>query len=238
MDAESAALQAAEIEALQAIYEQEFELVVEAQEGSKGGASFRICCPPLGSLFICLPPTYPASGCPSFTAERLRGEQSAAVSESLASKAQELSGQECIFQVLSTVPEVAELAGVKDLEEEVPLQAGTPTSEQVPSDWATESSEGVLLMLSVRSGPKVKTSRITNQSELRRVSNAGTICVDLAPSKNTENYELANLLAATLQIKAEDVEFLVGKPKDKATGEKQALIRSLTREDAMSRLLA
>lgn len=100
----------------------------------------------------------------------------------------------------------------------------------------------------------------------------------------TRNYELANLLAATLQIKvgsffseetessglipfrpshrkAEDVEFLVGKPceaqslvcrlqqtfvvlpfacpnefynwhprKDKATGEKQALIRSLTRE--------
>eukprot|EP00434_Breviolum_minutum_P034349 symbB.v1.2.030398.t1/scaffold3420.1/size57189/6 len=228
MDAESAASQAAEIEALQAIYEEEFELVDEAQEGSKGGASFRICCPPLGSLLICLPPTYPASGCPSFTAERLRGEQSAA----------ELSGQECIFQVLSTVPEVAELAGVKDLEEEVPLQAGTPTSEQVPSGWATESSEGVLLMLSVRSGPKVKTSRITNQSELRRVSNAGTICVDLAPSKNTENYELANLLASTLQIKAEDVEFLVGKPKDKATGEKQALIRSLTREDAMSRLLA
>jgi len=134
---------------------------------------------------------------------------------------------------------VASSSGVEDVEE-APSSQLEISEMQGPADpghWATESADGTVLSLSVRSGPKVKTSRITNTSELRRVINVGSICIDLATSRNTENYELANLLATCLQIKAEDVEFLVGKPKDKASGEKQALIRSLTREDAVSRLL-
>eukprot|EP00435_Cladocopium_sp_Y103_P026675 s1344_g6.t1 len=231
MDADTVACQAAEIEALQAIYEQEFELVEEAQEGSRHGASFRIRCPPVGPVLVNLPSTYPASGHPSFTAERLRGSQAAAVQEGLVSVARELAGQECVFQVLSTLPEVASLSGVEDVEE-APSSQLEISEKQEPGHWATESADGTVLSLSVRSGPKVKTSRITNTSELRRVTNVGSICIDLATSRNTENYELANLLATCLQIKAEDVEFLVGKPKDKASGEKQALIRSLTREEA------
>ncbi|CAK9015385.1 unnamed protein product [Durusdinium trenchii] len=244
MDEESVSRQAAEIEALQAIFADDFQLVDEAQEGRKVGASFRVQCQPLGPLLVCLPVDYPSSGCPSFTAERLRGTQAAQVQEGLAAIAKDLMGQECVFQVISAVPEVASEAGLKEYEEADSLQSGPfeeqgqrATAQGAQGAWASDTPEGTLLLLSVRSGQKVKTSKITNLSELRRVSNAGSICIDLASSKNTENYELANLLAASLQVKADDVEFLVGTRKEKAGDCKKALIRRLRVEEAVSRLL-
>ncbi|CAE7325217.1 unnamed protein product [Symbiodinium pilosum] len=59
-------------------------------------------------------------------------------------------------------------------------------STQQAASWATEHPDGTLLRLSVRSGPKVKQSLLTNKSELRRVATAGFVCIDLAPSRNTE----------------------------------------------------
>ena len=41
----------------------------------------------------------------------------------------------------------------------------------------------------------------------------GVVCLELAPSKNTENYKLASLLAKMLKVKAEAVEFIVGGKK-------------------------
>ncbi|OLP82708.1 hypothetical protein AK812_SmicGene36611 [Symbiodinium microadriaticum] len=104
--------------------------------------------------------------------------------------------------------------------------------------WVTEFADGTMLRLSVRSGPKVKKSQITNKSELRRVANAESVCVDLAPSRNTENYELAALLSNSLQIKAEDVEFVAGGRKEKASGDRTAHIRGIAKHDLMDRLLS
>mmetsp|Transcript_59311 Transcript_59311/g.122701 ORF Transcript_59311/g.122701 Transcript_59311/m.122701 type:complete len:240 (-) Transcript_59311:22-741(-) len=239
MDADSARRQSAEIEALQAIYAEdgEFELLQEPEEGEAAGASFRVRCPNfLGEVRVNLPATYPAQGRPTFVLERLRGPAAEAVQLGLEELANEHAAEECIFDVLSRAVEVAESAGLA-LPDEAPVAAAQsiPLEEAV---WATEFADGTMLRLSVRSGPKVKHSQITNKSELRRVAHADSVCVDLAPSRNTENYELAALLSNSLQVKAEDVEFVAGGRKEKASGDRTARIRGIAKQDLMDRLLS
>lgn len=242
MEDESASRQLAEIEALQAIYagEGEFELLEEPQTGAATGASFRVRCPdPVGSLLVALPAGYPAAGTPSFVAEELRGSAAAALQEGLVSLATARVGEECVFEVLSSAAEVAESAGITCANEAAPAAMPMDAVAEEALWWRPASDgAGALLRLSVRSGPKVKTSQVTNLSELRRVANAGSICVDLAPSRNTENYELAALLASCLQTRPEDVEFIVGGRKEKATGERQALIRGMPPNELSRRLFA
>ena len=141
--------------------------------------------------------------------------------------------------VVSSAAEVAESAGITCSNEPEPAATPAAATSEVAL-WLRPASDGAgaLLRLSVRSGPKVKTSQVTNLSELRRVAHASSLCVDLAPSRNTENYELASLLANCLQTRAEDVEFIVGGKKEKATGERQALIRGVPPEELSRRLLA
>ncbi|CAE8625760.1 unnamed protein product [Polarella glacialis] len=72
---ENVVRQLSEIEALQAIFGDEFELLEEPREGR--GAAFRLRCPPpVGLLLVSLPPGYPSDGTsiPVFTVEGLRGE--------------------------------------------------------------------------------------------------------------------------------------------------------------------
>ncbi|CAE6953106.1 tri1 [Symbiodinium natans] len=115
MDADSVRRQAAEIEAIQAIYAEdgEFELLQEPEEGQATGASFRVCCPPLGSLLINLPAAYPAQGRPAFILERIRGPAAETAQLGLQELADENLGEECIFNVLSRAIEVAESAGLE-----------------------------------------------------------------------------------------------------------------------------
>ncbi|CAE7912899.1 tri1, partial [Symbiodinium necroappetens] len=125
MDADSARRQAAEIEALQAIYAEdgEFELLQEPEEGLAAGASFRVRCPnPLGDVRVNLPTTYPAQGRPAFVLERLRGPAAEAVQLGLEALASEHATEECIFDVLTRAVEVAESAGL-GLPEEAPVAA-------------------------------------------------------------------------------------------------------------------
>merc|ERR1712039_249122 len=126
-------------------------------------------------------------------------------------------------------------AGIVLAETAVPSEVAATNA---PLGWARSSDRGTLLQISLNTGPKVKTTQVTNLSELKRIAQAGTLCIDLASSKNTENYELAALLASCLKVKAEDVEFIVGGKKEKASGDRQARILGLSAEEASKRLLA
>ncbi|CAE7325235.1 tri1 [Symbiodinium pilosum] len=109
MNSDSARRQAAEIEALQAIYAEdgEFQLLQEPAEGQDAGASFKIRCPePVGGLLVCLPAAYPAQGRPAFIMERKCGADAEAVQLGLQELANEHLGEECIFEVLSRATEV------------------------------------------------------------------------------------------------------------------------------------
>eukprot|EP00928_Gymnodinium_smaydae_P085188 TRINITY_DN68534_c0_g1_i1.p1 TRINITY_DN68534_c0_g1~~TRINITY_DN68534_c0_g1_i1.p1 ORF type:complete len:270 (+),score=70.92 TRINITY_DN68534_c0_g1_i1:71-811(+) len=243
MDADVAAEQLTEIEALQSIYasEGEFELLVPPGAGGEA-ACFRVRCPPpVGSVLVTLPRGYPSSESPTFVAENLRGLEATAFAESLAELASARLGDVCVFEVLSEAEEVAARAGISAAPAaDAAGAADAPASgdeSNGPAAWLRSDERGAILQLSVRSGPKVKATQISNLSELRRIKQTSTVCVDVAPSRNTENYELAALLAARLAVKPDEVEFLVGGKREKATGERQALILGLSAEELMQRFL-
>ncbi|CAE8654061.1 unnamed protein product [Polarella glacialis] len=217
----------------------------------------------LGLLLVSLPPGYPSDGTsiPVFTVEGLRGEAAATVAEGLTQLALARAGEECLFEVVQAAEDIAAAAGISTQAPEPgisPEASGASDADNNDNNnsknsknnknnsnnsiskiaWARASDRGAVLQLSVRTGPKVKVTQIANLSELRRVAQAAAVCVDLAPSRNTENYELASLLASCLQVRTEDVEFVVGGKKEKATGERQALIIGLSLEESTERLLA
>eukprot|EP00933_Yihiella_yeosuensis_P070206 TRINITY_DN7789_c2_g3_i2.p1 TRINITY_DN7789_c2_g3~~TRINITY_DN7789_c2_g3_i2.p1 ORF type:complete len:231 (-),score=66.25 TRINITY_DN7789_c2_g3_i2:234-875(-) len=197
MDSECTARQLAEIEALEAIYagDGEFEVLEMPSESAAKGASFKVLCPsPVGRILVMLPPTYPVSGLPSFAAQDLRASDAKLLADGLHAYVQDREGAECVFEVLSSVEEIAAAAGIEE-KVETAKEEQTASGKAACTTWVQASDRGTLLQLSLNSGQKVKSTQITNISELRRIASAACVCVDVAPSKNTENYELAALLS-------------------------------------------
>eukprot|EP00927_Polykrikos_kofoidii_P077838 TRINITY_DN74747_c0_g1_i1.p1 TRINITY_DN74747_c0_g1~~TRINITY_DN74747_c0_g1_i1.p1 ORF type:complete len:254 (-),score=48.76 TRINITY_DN74747_c0_g1_i1:332-1093(-) len=251
MDGDTAARQLAEIDGLQAIYSNdgEFDLLIEPKEGGDS-SSFRVTCPlPLGSVLVTLPADYPGAGVPTFILEALRGQSSIHVREGLSSLVHERVGEECIFEALQVAADLStEVDGSAETENglascataNIAKDTGDSTRAGEPSSmtWTEVADRGTLMKFSVNSGPKVKVTKIANLSELRRMMNTGAVCIDVASSRNTENYELAALLAASLRVKTEDVEFVAGSKKEKNSGERKALIVGLNPPEVMERLIA
>eukprot|EP00747_Dinoflagellata_sp_TGD_P169299 gnl/TRDRNA2_/TRDRNA2_197954_c0_seq1.p1 gnl/TRDRNA2_/TRDRNA2_197954_c0~~gnl/TRDRNA2_/TRDRNA2_197954_c0_seq1.p1 ORF type:complete len:369 (+),score=61.35 gnl/TRDRNA2_/TRDRNA2_197954_c0_seq1:114-1220(+) len=104
--------------------------------------------------------------------------------------------------------------------------------------WAFAIEGGsTLLHISVTSGPKVKKSQITNVSEMKRMPQTPTVCIDLQPSRNTENYELATLLATCTKVSTDKIELIDGSKKDKASGDRQVRITGVSPEEVVARIL-
>lgn len=237
------ARQAQELEALQGIFlgDGEFELLgdgpAEGQPVSfrlRVASSTTLAC----SVLITLPPGYPSEDSPTFVVEGFKAARSATLAESMGCVAQERLGEECVFEAVQS------LEALLGEEEEEPAEAQTVATEEPEAGpksnwgWAAASGSGTVLQVSVRSGAKVKTTQFTNLSELRRLPQTGALCIDLQPSRNTENYELARLLASCLRVPENEVEFIVGGKKEKASGERQVQICGLAPKEAVSRVLA
>lgn len=245
----NAARQNEEIEALQSMYsgEGEFELLSELpKEGdTKSTASFRVKAAGLDgcTVLVALPAGYPTEDSPTFVVEGFKASRAAGLGSSLAAIARERSGEECVFEVLQSLDgllaEEAE-ANAADAGAGGAAPIVEAPSAEVKSKWGWASASGsdTVLQVSVRSGAKVKATQITNLSELRRMPEAGALQVDLQPSRNTENYELAKLLATCTKVQEGQVEFLVGGKKEKATGERQAKILGVAPDDVVARILA
>lgn len=226
----------------------EFELVTEVpdEQGSAFPVSFRVKAAsyPKGcSVLVTLPTRYPAEGCPAFVVQGLRSGHAATLGEQLAARAHELAGEVCVNEVLQLLEELLTASdegapdaadGFAAVAKAAPLECGAAASKWA---WAMASGADTLLKISVNSGTKVRATLITNLSELRRNANAGCICIDLQPSRNTENYELASLLAGCLKVAEGDVDFIAGGKKDRASGDRQVRIIGLDSETVVSRIL-
>jgi len=237
-----------EIDALQAIFggDGEFELLGEVPSDGHINipVSFRVKQAGVPVL-VTLPSGYPAQDSPAFVLEGFKPHQTHKIIDHLASMAKELVGEECVFEVLQALEELLIAEGLKvdafgaqDTESEMVEADQKCDAPKSSWGWATDVGSDTVLRVCVNSGAKIRSTQITNTSELRRMPRTPTICLDIQPSRNTENYELAHFFASHLRIPDNTVDLIVGGKKEKASGERQVRIIGLPAGDIVQRILA
>eukprot|EP00929_Paragymnodinium_shiwhaense_P078029 TRINITY_DN40350_c0_g1_i1.p1 TRINITY_DN40350_c0_g1~~TRINITY_DN40350_c0_g1_i1.p1 ORF type:complete len:244 (+),score=48.47 TRINITY_DN40350_c0_g1_i1:61-792(+) len=233
--------QAEEIDALQSIFcgDGEFEMQSDAAPDGKSPASFRVLQAAL-HVVVTLPVGYPDSDSPSFSVQGLKASQAGAVNDRLVALAKERVGEECVFDVLGSLQDLLAEVGVQD-DAAVGAAAavGTTRTPDVQSPWGWAYAEGsnTVLRMTVNSGPKVKATQIANFSELRRMPQTRSMDLDVQPSRNTENYEIAHFLATAVGVSESQIEFVVGTKKEKATGDRQVKVLGQPPETVVERIV-
>mmetsp|Transcript_16488 Transcript_16488/g.47810 ORF Transcript_16488/g.47810 Transcript_16488/m.47810 type:complete len:254 (-) Transcript_16488:56-817(-) len=250
MGEDATSRQLEEIDVLRAMYpgEGEFEMLSDMpQTGVVGRAVvFRIrmdVVAPGCSVHVTLPPNYPSQDPPSFAVEGLRAQEAGRLNSELNEKAVGCAGEECIFEILQAfvdiAPEVLQQSpAAEGHAEDVKCSTTPSTTDDSKWSWACADGDDTVLLLSVNSGPKVRKTQITNVSELRRLATAACVCIDVQPSRNTENYELASLLASCVGVSEQAVDFIAGGKKEKASGNRRARIVGVQPDVVVERILA
>mmetsp|Transcript_38578 Transcript_38578/g.123998 ORF Transcript_38578/g.123998 Transcript_38578/m.123998 type:complete len:179 (-) Transcript_38578:3-539(-) len=142
--------QAEEMEALQAIFagEGEFELLVDPSQGD-AEVVFRVQASVVAEgcvVQVTLPAGYPTDESPRFAVQGLRASHAGQLSDALAAKAEELRGDECMFEVLQSLEELA--SGIEGLQTqaapEQQVDVGAALTEETQAEagkwsWAIAS---------------------------------------------------------------------------------------------------
>mmetsp|Transcript_39788 Transcript_39788/g.110560 ORF Transcript_39788/g.110560 Transcript_39788/m.110560 type:complete len:253 (+) Transcript_39788:105-863(+) len=249
MGGDDLARQAEEIDVLQSMYpgEGEFELLSDPPQAAAGKpVVLRIRMDGVAqgcAVQVTLPPGYPSEALPTFAIEGVRATEAGKLSAELADRIQDRLGEECIFDSLQAFEELAGEV-LRQPDEQQPegdqREDTSASGEGCGSRWAWAFPDGddTLLRVSVTSGPKVRRTQITNLSELRRLAAAPCACIDIQPSRNTENYELASFLASSVGVPEASIDFVAGGKKEKASGDRQVRILGVQPDAVVLRILA